>query len=278
MFAVLALVAVCLSAGLSGTAWAQSWLDEDPPLWEEIDAAREAREDSLLAQGPEVREPFFAFLLAAARGDSLGVWNGAALQEYAADQGRPSRFPMEMIRNLSRRRPTPDENRSWPRSAVKAVWELELTEDLDRDLPYSILGYHPGALRGSRRMLLTEVQLGALAVVGEQGPVTVSDVLLFRLDRGHLLLDVDGLVDRLLGKALDDSATLGFVLARHRSALLGLAVSVGKDGRRIYGEFDFRRDKVLPNGRPVAQALSAAGRRLMLEDYQGPELGIWVDN
>jgi hypothetical protein len=117
-------------------------------------------------------------------------------------------------------------------------------------LPYSILGYHPGDFRGSRRLVFSEVHAGNLALTGLQPPEFVSDVILFRLDEGHLLLDVDGLVDRLLGKALDDAATVGFVLARHDTRLLGLAVSLGRDGRRINGEFDFRRTRCCPTAAP----------------------------
>ena len=266
-----------LMPGLA-TARAGSLTQEERPLWEDVRAARQARADSLLALGPEIKEPFFAFLLEAARGDSLGTWDATALAEFADGRGRPSRFPLELLDRLTRRRPTPAEDASWPRSPVRAVWELDLVAELDRDLPYNILGYHPGRLRGARHMLLTEVHAQGFTVTGMTPPVIAAEVIFFRLDRGHLLLDVDGLVDRLLGKALDDAGTIGFMVARYKGNLVGLAVSLGKDGRRVYGEFDFRRDKVLPNGRPVARALSAAGRKLMTEGYQGPPLGIWVDD
>jgi hypothetical protein len=184
---------------------------------------------------------------------------------------------VETLLQLERRRPSEDEQRSWPHAAVRAVWEMTLTEDLERSMPYSILGYHPGTLRLSRHLLLTEVRAGTLAYADGADPHLMRDVIMFRLDQGYLVLDVDGLVDRLLGKSLDDSGTVGFVLAREEGRLLGLAVSRGRNGRRIYGEFDFRRDKVLPNGRPAARGLSATCRMKMLEDYTGPELGRWVD-
>jgi hypothetical protein len=81
-----------------------------------------------------------------------------------------------------------------------------------------------------------------------------------------VLLDADGLLDALLGKALDDAWIVGFVLGREEGRLIGLGVSLGREGRHIYGEFDFTRDKVLPNGRPLASALSRASRRWLDPD------------
>lgn len=266
----------CLAA-TSGLA--QSWYDdEDFPIWEQVDAQRQAVADSIFAEGPEVREPFFAFLTNLAIGDSVGQWSGSEIETYAAGQGLVSKFPVEMVDKVVRRRPLPVEQTSWPMTAVRAVWEIHLFEDLDRSLPYSVLGYHPGSLRVSRLLVLTEARGGRMVLHQGENIFAVEDVVILRLDQGHVLLDVDGLVDRLLGKALDDSATLGFVLAREEGQLIGLAVSLGRKGRKIYGEFDFRRDKVLPNGRPVAKALSAASRHRMLDGYVGPPLGAWVDD
>lgn len=251
---------------------------EETPIWEELDAAREAEAEARFENGPEIREPFFAFLVGLAVGDSVGAWTGADIQAYAQERGTPSRFPMDLVDQVVRRRPLPAERSAWPAAAVKAVWEVTLTESLDRPLPYSILGYHPGSLRVSRRLNLTEVGAGTLAANRGQEVFVFGQVIMLRLDVGHVLLDVDGLVDRLLGKSLDDAAAVGFVLARQDSNLLGLAVSLGRNGRQIYGEFDFRRDEILPNGRQAAQALSTACRRRMLDGYQGPPLGAWVDD
>jgi len=250
---------------------------QDVPIWEEVAAQRRAAADSVLAGGPEIREPVFAFLTGLACGDSLGHWSGEDLRLFAEQQDISSRFPLGLVTEVVRRRPQEGEPRSWAELPVRAVWELTLTGDLDRAMPYSILGYHPGSLLISRKLLLTEVDGGALTVRGTDGTFILDKVIMLRLDRGHVILDVDGIVDRLLGKALDDAATVGFVLAREEGRLLGLAVSLGRDGRSIYGEFDFRRDRILPHGRPLASALSAASRRCMLAGYMGPALGAWVD-
>ena len=251
---------------------------EDDPLADNWDFSG-TEPDSLADEtGPEIREPFFAFLVTVATEDSLGTWGPGELLDFARAREAESRFPVELLDRVTRRRPTRQEQQAWPGAAVRAVWEVDLAENLNREMPYSILGYHPGSLRVGRNLLLTEVARERLTLNHEDQVFTFTDLVLFRLDSGHVILDVDGLVDHLLGKALDDAATVGFVLARQDGRLLGLAVSLGKNGRRIYGEFDFRHDRILPNGRPAAQSLSAACRKLMLDLYTGPELGAWVDD
>lgn len=268
-YAILVLVLVW---GTPGAAQEAQWGHEFPYEFSRP-APSEVEDDS----GPPVAEPFFAWLIHLTETDTLGTWSAEEIQSTLGQWPGTSRFPVETLVRLERRRPSEAEQFSWPHAAVRAVWEMTLTEDLERSMPYSILGYHPGTLRLSRHLLLTEVRKGTLAYADGADPHLMRDVIMFRLDQGYLVLDVDGLVDRLLGKSLDDSGTVGFVLAREEGRLLGLAVSLGRSGRRIYGEFDFRQDKVLPNGRPAARGLSAACRMKMLEDYTGPELGRWVD-
>ena len=128
-------------------------------------------------------------------------------------------------------------------------------------MPYSILGYHPGSLRVARVLELAELAPLAFSLELPADDdavrhVQVDSCRVFALEGGHVLLDADGWLDALLGAGLDDSWTLGFVTARTEGELVGLAVSLGRDGRRIYGEFDFRADKVLAHGRPLANALS----------------------
>lgn len=268
----LAVLAFCFLVAPAAQGEPGAWGTEFPHEFSSPEAKHETD-----PEGPSIREPIFAFLVALTEADSLGTWEARDIAAYADSLGASSAFPVEDIVRLVRRRPLPAEQRTWPLEAVRAVWEITLNQDLDRPMPYSILGYNPGSLRISRHLLLTETRAGILAFSDGSDTFLVHDVVMFRLDKGYLVLDVDGLVDRLLGKALDDSGTIGFVLAREQDRLIGLAVSLGRNGRRIYGEFDFRKDKVLPNGRPLARGLSAACRGRMLADYPGPPLGRWVD-
>lgn len=216
------------------------------------------------ADGPEIRDPFFEFVVAIVESDSLGTWNRDDLLAYVAASGRETKLPIERIVTLSR---LPDG------LTDRRVVRLELDTALEMPLPYSILGYHPGTLHVSRVVATTEIDLhdALLRLPGERdGPVKfwAAGVRAMVVSEGHVVLDVDGLVDRLLGKKLDDTWMQGFVLARVANApeseddgLNGLALGLSRKHRPLSGSFDFRHDKVLPNGRPVAKALAYYCRR-----------------
>ncbi len=215
--------------------------------------------------GDLIQEPFFAFLMELAEGDSLGVWDGDKVKRFVAARGAESRFPLDELVAVARKRPGPDEIRRWPGVKVAAHWDLDLKQDLKRPMPYDILGYHPGSLLVSRHLELVELVPGELDLVhGAKKERTTSsfrDTHVFALTTGYMVLDADGLVDRLLGSALDDAWTVGLVTSWQGERRVGLGVSLGRKGRKIYGEFDFACDKVLAHGRPAASALSAYCRR-----------------
>ncbi len=215
--------------------------------------------------GPEIREPFFAFLVAAAEGDSLGTWPAETIAAKLKECGRESRFPVDQIVSITRRQAKGSEQESRLGESVERVWELELASDLDRPMPYSILGYHPGSLRVSKRLVLSEWNLGRLDLIvptdEDSGRIEhLENVMIMRLDEGHIILDVDGWLDALLGKGLDDAWTLGMALARHNSNPIGLAISIGRNDRHIFGELDFKSDEVKAHGSPIARTLSRHGR------------------
>lgn len=235
-----------------------------PPARAQVWSEFGARAEQAPAAGVEIREPFFAFLLAMAESDSLGSWTGQDLCDFAVRCGRPSKLPLADLVQVRRARPEPDQAARWPGVRPVAVWRLRLDADLSVPMPYSILGYHPGSLLVSGGLDFTELWVGQRTVEYRQDKETAAanfdSVRIFALTAGRLVLDADGFVDALLGSALDDSWTLGFVTAREDGNRLGVGVSLGRNGRRIYGEFDFARDKILPGGRPSASALSGYSR------------------
>lgn len=208
----------------------------------------------------EASEPLFAFLLSLANGDSLGVWSGRDIVRFADARGRQSKFPLEEIVSVARRRPDADESSRWPQGELDAMWEIVLRGNLDRAMPYSILGYHPGSLRVAGRLVMSELRLGdwSFRVGGqdEARDLQVTDVRALRLDSGSVVLDADAIPDALLGGNLDDAWTLGFVLAYHEDRQVGLAVSVKRDEGAIFGEFDFVQDKIMKSGSLLGSHLS----------------------
>jgi len=250
---------------------------QDSEQWEEdpFNFSSLNKEEPFDPDGPEINEPFFAMVLQWAADDSLGTWSGDDVRAYAENLGRPSKFPLNDLVSFSRSRLDQQESDIWTGMSVKAIWDIELISDLDPAMPYSILGYHPGTLRISGKIRMTEVHLGAVELASVDGETKVTDIQLFRLEQGTLILDVDGWLDAILGKRLDDSAMLGFVAAREDGRQIGLAVSIGDKGRAIYGELDFQQDKVLANGRAVASALSAACRSIFVQGMEDPLTHAW---
>jgi hypothetical protein len=236
-------------------------------------------------EGPEIREPFFEFLIRMAEQDSVGLWSGEELMAHASASGRESRFPLAEVVSLARAHPAGASHSlsagKYMGTKVRAVWTLVLKGNQDHPMPYSILGYHPGSLRIGGVLVLSELGPMDIAITyemdGERVNQLMTQVRVFPLEKGHVVLDADGFLDALLGAGLDDAWTLGFVIGREEGKLLGLGVSLGRKGRHIFGEFDFFQDKVLVHGRPPMSALSRASRRwLNVESGNLPEP--WIEN
>lgn len=217
------------------------------------------------AAGDTIAEPFFALVVGTAEADSLGTWDAADVAAFAAARGRPSRLPVDRLVSLERRRPAPGTEGRHPGARVLAEWVVAFDGPLGFPLPYSILGYHPGSLRLSHTLHLAELAPVDLTLRWREKrkhqEKPLDGVRVFACEKGYLLLDADGVVDRLLGDLLDDSWTVGFVTAWDGTARVGLGLMQGRDGRPIYGEFDFARDRVEAHGRPLAGALASAARR-----------------
>ncbi len=261
------LALLCLPAGLRAQTW-------DSDAYDYGQVRLEQEEDD--GTGPEIREPLFAMVLGLAEADSLGQWEGTDILEFAGATGRETNLPLENLVSFMRRRPRAQERAAWPGVRLEAVWEIELTGDLEPAMPYSILGYHPGTLRVTRHLQLAETYLGETRFSVDSENFVVRDIRIFRIQKGQVALDVDGWLDFLLGKKLDDAAVLAFLAGREPDGgRIALAVSVGREGRPIYGEFDLRQDKVLPNGRPAAMGLSRSCRGLIVQGLDDPTRHGW---
>jgi hypothetical protein len=229
----------------------------------------------------EIREPLYELLVAIARDDSLGVWDAPALKTYVCASGRPSRLPLDHLVSVERRAAAPPEDEPRGGARVGRIWRVTLDRDLDLPMPYSILGYHPGTLRIARRLVFSEWRLGdvnlRIANGDSNAVLQVAGLFVFRLDAGWLILDADALVDRMLGGMLDDTWTDGLAFGRCDGVLIGLGLGRSRRLRPIYGEFDFRADKVRAHGRPLASRLSSFARQWTTPPAGAPSRA-WVDH
>jgi len=214
----------------------------------------------------QVQEPVFAWVFSLVEADSCGTWGASDLLAFSERWGRPSDFPLERLVSF-RREVLPDSARS-ERAGLVCDRLVTITLDvprLDMPMPYSILGYHPGTLSFGSPVVVREWRVGERDVTVREGGdtrrATVHGLVVFEIVTGWTVLDVDGWLDTLLGRKLDDAATAGFAAARGEGRILGVGNSVGREGRFIFGELDFREGTVAPHGRPLARALAALVRR-----------------
>jgi len=212
------------------------------------------------AAEPEIRDPLFELLVCFIEGDSLGAWTGDDLRLRLDRTGRRSKLPVQNLCRLERRAAVGPEVETRRGARVTRILSVSFDGPLRLPMPYSILGYHPGSLYLSPELRFSEWELGSPNVhvaVGEQVTRYRSAGLkAFRLDEGWIVLDAAALVDRLLGGKLDDTWTDGFALGRVAGRLQGVALGQNRQGKRLCGEIDFRRDKVLSRARPIARGVS----------------------
>ena len=228
----------------------------------------------------QVVEPLFAFVFSLVEADSLGTWTAADLLGFAEAWGHPSAFPVaEHLESLTREALTGEAVLEHRGVRCTRRWIVRLRPELSEfPLPFSILGYHPGTLSIGTPLVLNEWWLGERSVhVTVEGVTRRYDaeaITVWQVVEGWLVLDVDGWLDTLLGKAADDAATEGFTACWVQGELIGVGNSVGRKGRRIYGEFDFRSGEIENHGRPLARGLAFYTRGWVRPDERDPR-EIW---
>ncbi len=260
---------------ISGSGFSQT---QETELWEDdvLDFnPRKADETNDELPPDEIREPFFSLVMNWAAEDSLGTWSAADVTAYAKALGRESKLPVDKLVSFSRQHPTEAQRANWPNVEIRAIWNVDLGQNQAPPMPYSILGYHPGTLRISGILQLAEIQISEMDLVVDGINTRVTEVQMFRLQKGTMVLDVDGWLDILLGSKLDDAAVVAFVAGRENGSRVSLAVSLGKKGRNIYGEFDLNKDKALANGRPFMTSFSAVSREILYRGVVDPLTQYW---
>lgn len=223
-------------------------------------------------------DPFYAFIVGIALGDSLGLWTSRHLQAYFADREQESSLPLKYFQSLERR--AIDVSRREFRRGITAtrIWRLTLSEPLRYPMPYSILGYHLGSLSMARVLVFSEWRLGDRSVYAPNDRqitrIPVSSLMVFRLDDGWIVMDVHRVLDRLLGRKLDDCWTQGFAICRREDQIHGLALSLNRDLRPRCGEIDFATNEITPMGGPLARGV-AVYVRPWVAPPEGADARIW---
>jgi hypothetical protein len=228
--------------------------------------------DGLLAGGvdlrDEVSEPFFAFVIFMTAHDSLGTWTAADVIAFGEGRRVSSAFPLATALTRLTREVVPEAEQVSRRGVVsRRRWIVELpSERVEMPMPFRFLGYRPGKLSCKGPLVMQEWRPGrrqlALADDPDREPYrwAVSGLTVYQITAGWVILDVHAWLDRMMGSALDDGASEGFVVARVSGQLVAVGNSTNRAGRRLYGELDLRTGNMDSDSRPLVLAMSRYAR------------------
>jgi hypothetical protein len=186
-----------------------------------------------------VKDPVFAFLIGLIQENLYGSVDEPALRSAIAGTKRQSVLPYEHLDRL-RRDPEPGRTTNMVEARFRAPLRVPI--------PYEILTYNPGKLRSTREVLLREWDLGSMTLrhelEGKSTEVRLTELRLFGVIGGALLVDIDGWVDAVAGGAIDDTRVTGLALFRYEGELWGLAMGYNDQWRGRSGLLSFSEDKV----------------------------------
>jgi hypothetical protein len=200
---------------------------------------------------PGIRDPVFAYLTGLVDTDVYGSIDADVLRGVIGRTARSSKLPYTYLRLLTRESETPGRT---------ARVEVSFDKPLGLQIPYQILGYHPGRLRATADVGLREWILGSsnfayMDAEKKRQEVTLSDIHLFAVLDGTLWVDIDGWLDNLVGGKLDDTRITGLVLFQSGEERFGMAVGYNRNWEGRSGLLSLRDDEIkFPSPLPMRAA------------------------
>ncbi len=190
-----------------------------------------------IAEG--VHDPIFGFLVGLLESGRYGIVPVGYLDEIMHEEDHRTNIPYKLIREVTRV-DDPDGPHAWVR--------IRFHEPLRVPVPYSMLGYHPGNLVATTEVVLLEWQLGdvQLPVRSRDGRrwVGAQNVTIWGVVSGRIVLDIDGLIDAILGGKLDDTDIITLGLFDYEGDRFALAAGFNDDGQGRSGALDLGTDKI----------------------------------
>jgi len=242
-----------VSAGPDGgkTASTRPLAEPGVQLWKEVEGAR--REVGRLEAAPGILNPVLSLLATLVDEDLHGRVSQLRLRREVEDRG-DRRIPWQYFLWIRR---DPDRRLGHP------VITVRFLSDQAVPVPYAILGYHPGRLRTSSKVVLDEWPMGNQVIQWDDSEgshrFVAEDLELFALREGRVQIDIDGVVDWILGGRLDDIEITGMAYFSHEGERYGLAFGYNPDGKGRTGVLDLGRDRILF---PPARPFLMLGRRM----------------
>ena len=252
-------------AGILALLVLYSTLAAQPHTPPEIRAVKQWAADTVAVGLPDtlepaagVRDPVFAILAGLVSTGCYGTMTEERLERELHRLGTKTNLPYRSVVAVTR-------------LPVQAGYTSRVTVSfdgpLDLPVPYSILGYHPGSFTASEVCNFREWEFPGMQLVETSGTgkdsrtrtIQLEEVHLFALETGEIWIDIDALIDKLLGGAIDDTRVTALVLCKYKGEWLGIATGYGRDQEGRSGILSLKEDKILF---PTPDELKGVGRQL----------------
>ena len=184
-----------------------------------------------------VPDRFYSYLIGLVSANTCGAVDDATFASVLRGfKGRTS-IPFEKIKEIRRECVTG--------SGTRDV-SITFKGSLDTPVPYSILGYHPGSVTADNRVSFLEWYTPSQKIaLGRGESLVLTDVFVFGVYEGWVVVDIDAWVDRVLGGLLDDTRIIVLVLFKYRGEWHALAAGYDRLGNGRSGIFNFHTNRIL---------------------------------
>jgi hypothetical protein len=185
----------------------------------------------------EVKDRFFAYLIGLAEADAYGELRSEDLDEALREFAGKTRVPFNLITDIQRRPGEPGK---------PDVVSISFLDMLKTPVPYSILGYHPGSVVADTAVSFYEYYLPKKSVwLAKNSQVTLTQIHVFAVYEGWVVVDIDAWVDKILGGRLDDTWLTVLGLFKYEGDWHGIAAGYGPSGEGRSGVFNFKTNNIL---------------------------------
>jgi hypothetical protein len=204
----------------------------------------------------QIGDRFYSYLIGLIDANACGAIDDKQLNKVLGSYKGKTSIPFEKIREIKRE--------CVSGTSVRDV-SVSFKEELSAPVPYSILGYHPGAVKASQSVGFLEWYLPAQKIRSSGSEsIELSQVFVFGIYDGWAVVDIDAWVDKLLGGLLDDTRLVVVALFKYKGDWHGLAAGYGPSGEGRSGIFNFHTNKILfPTPREL-QALAPYFRNFVV--------------
>ena len=185
----------------------------------------------------EVKDRFFGYMIGLAIADAYGSLAAEDFAHVLGEFAGKTSVPFELIDGVERLK---------GESGDPNLISIFFLERLKTPVPYSILGYHPGSVVADSTVRFYEYYVPRKSVwLSRQSRVTLTEVHIFAIYDGWVVVDIDAWIDKLLGGHLDDTWLNVLALFKYEGDWHGLAAGYGPSGEGRSGVFNFKTNNIL---------------------------------